>query len=170
MHAPLNPHRAVLNLVCTSVDQYFLCITTLHCASPNLSVHTHTPIFFAHYHSAPHITKFKCAQPTPLLSVHYHSAPCKANLSAHTRAPIFSVHHAFLVCTPAHICFYAHQFLVNFANFFPNFHHRHSTTMKFVQFHLDNTNSTSATTNNCWLTFLEHFFPKLNSQLRILIN
>jgi hypothetical protein len=37
--------------------------------------------------------------------------------------------------------------------------------MKFVQFHRDNTNSTSVTKKYCVLTFLEPIFPKLNSQI-----
>ena len=116
------------------MQHYFPCITTLDRTSPNLSAHTHMPIFSAHHN-------------------------------------LFTMHHAFLVCTPAHIPFYAHQFLVTsaaeigaFANLFPNFHHRHSATMKFVKFHPDNTHSTCSTTNRCWLTFLEQLFAKLNSQ------
>jgi hypothetical protein len=120
----------------TPALQYFPSISTLHRATPNFNVRIHAPIFSTHPN-------------------------------------IFTVHHAFLVCTPAHIPFYAHQFLVTsateigaFANLFPNFHHRHSATMKFVQFHPDNTHSTCSTTNRCWLTFLEQFcFSKLNSQI-----
>jgi hypothetical protein len=179
-------HCATPNLSAhTHACQYFPCITTLHCAMPNLSAHTHAPIFFMHYHSAPRNAKFKCAHRVPNIF------PCIPNLysatpnfSVHSHTPLFSthhkiftVHHAFLVCTPAHIHFYVHQFLVNsvaeigaFAKLFPNFHHRHSATMKFVQFHPDNTNSTSTTTNHCWLTFLEQFFPNSIHKLRILIN
>jgi hypothetical protein len=87
-------------------------------------------------------------------------APTRQYFSTYHK--ILTVHHAFLVCTLAHIHFYAHQFHVNsiaeigaFAKLFPNFHHRHSATMKFVQYQHDNNNSTSATTNHCWLTFLE---------------
>jgi hypothetical protein len=67
--------------------------------------------------------------------------PCNDKFSACTNMPIscrampnftyhkiFTAHHAFLVCPPVHIHFYAHQFLMNFAaeigafglTFFPN--------------------------------------------------
>jgi hypothetical protein len=52
---------------------------------------------------------------------------------------------------------------------FSPIYHRHSATMKFIQFHPDNTNSTSATTNHCGLTFLERIYPKSIHELRILI-
>jgi hypothetical protein len=192
MHVPLNMHRAMLNLVRTHAQEYFSHITTLHRATPKLSAHTHTPIFSALYHSTPQSAKFKCAHPCtnifrslPLctaqhqievrttvcqyfmcLNTMHHTAP---NFSMRSHTPListhhnlFTAHHAFLVCTPTHIHFYAHQFLVNsateteaFAKIFLNFHHRHSATMKFVQIHLNKTNSTSATKNRCWLTFLE---------------
>jgi hypothetical protein len=169
MHVPLNLHRTMLNLVHRPTHQYFLCITTLHHTTRNLGVHTRVPLFS-------HITTLHHTMPslsvhthTMLFSSQYHFALRNTNLSAHTCAPIFSMrhkifiaHHAFLVRTPMHTHFYMHQFLVNsiaeigaFAKMFPNFQHRHSATMKFVQFHPDNTNSTSATTNSCWLTFLE---------------
>ena len=124
--------------MCTPTCQYFLWITTLHCIAPNFSTHSHTPLFSTHHN-------------------------------------FFIAHHSFLVCTPAHIHFYVHQFLMNstakigdFAKFFPNFCHRHSTTIKFVPFHPHNTNSTSATTNRCGLTFLERIFPNSIYELRIL--
>jgi hypothetical protein len=51
------------------------------------------------------------------------------------------------------------------SSLFPHFYSRHSTIMKFVQFHHDNTNSTYETTNCCGLTFLEQIFPTLNSRI-----
>jgi hypothetical protein len=84
---------------------------------------------------------------------------------------VFTVQHAFLVCPPAHIPFYAHQFLVNsaaeigaFSNFSPNYH-RHSANLNFSRFHPDYTNSTFVTTNRCELTFLEIVFLKINSRI-----
>jgi hypothetical protein len=82
-----------------------------------------------------------------------------------------------LARTPVHPYFSVHHFLMNsaieigaFAQFSPNFYHGHSATMKFIQFHSDNRNSTFATTMCCWLTFLGRVFPKLIHELRILIN
>jgi hypothetical protein len=198
-HAPLNMHCAMLNLVCTSTCRYFSHITTLHHATQNLSVQTRAPIFFAHYHVAPNLSaqihapiffvhyhfasrsaKFKCTNPRanifcalPLCTAQRQILAC---IAMHPYFPhitsFFTVHHAFLVHTPTHIHFYAHQFPMNstakigaFAKKIPNFHHRHSETMKFVKFHPDNTNSTFATTNHCWLKFLEQIFPKLNSKI-----
>jgi hypothetical protein len=77
--------------------------------------------FFAQFHSALRSAKV----------YHAHSQAniflCNAtlhrtmpNFTTRTHTPIFStyhklfiMHHAFLVCPPAHIYFYAHQFLVN---------------------------------------------------------
>jgi hypothetical protein len=127
-------------------------------AEPNFSVCTRKPIFF-------HTMSFFTAQCQILAC-----APARQYFSQDHK--LFTAHHAFLVCPPTHIHFYAHQFLVNstveigaFAKKFPNFHHRHSETMKFFQFHTDNNNSNSTITNPCWLTFLEQMFPKLNSRI-----
>jgi hypothetical protein len=164
--------------VCTPTCQYFPHITTLYLTSPNLSVHTRAPIFFVHYHYVLRNAKFKCTPMRQYFSciTTLHRATPNFSTCSHTplfstHHKIFTAHHAFLVRTPAHIhFFYAHQLLVNsaaeigaFAKPFTNFHHRHSATIKFVQFHPDNTNSTSTTTNRCWLTFMERIFPKLNS-------
>jgi hypothetical protein len=115
----------------------FFCITTLHqyFCMPNFSAHTRTPIFFAQCHSAPaHPARqyFFPAMPVQRQILaraparQYFFAQCSAcmpNFSAcvparqyfSTYHNIFTVHHAFLVCPPAHIHFYAHQFLVNSA-------------------------------------------------------
>jgi hypothetical protein len=73
------------------------------------------------------------------------------------------------ICTHSFLCAsIPREFRYRNWGFFLNFspiYHRHSETMKFVQFHPDNTNSTFATTNHCGLTFLERIFPKINSQI-----
>jgi hypothetical protein len=61
MHAPLNLHPTMLNLMRTFAYRYFLRITTLHRATPNLSAQNCSPIFSMHYHFAPLSAKFKCA-------------------------------------------------------------------------------------------------------------
>jgi hypothetical protein len=136
MHAPLNTHHAMLNSMHTSMTHYFLCITTLHRTTPNLSAETRVPIFFVHYHFAPRNTKFKCAHPCTNLShalilytVHCQNLNARSHTSFFSTHPkIFTAHHAFLVHTPAHIPFDAHQFLVTsiaeigaFAKIFPIF-------------------------------------------------
>jgi hypothetical protein len=78
-------------------------------AVPKFSARTHTPTFFRV------VPKFSARTRTPTF---FHAAP---KFSACTSMPIFLhitsflLHHAFLVRPPAHIHFYAHQFLVNSA-------------------------------------------------------
>jgi hypothetical protein len=96
---------------------------TLHRATPNFSAHTHTNIFprNATLHRA--TPNFSARTRTPIF---FHAMPlCTAQrqILAHTPAhqyfstyhKLFTAHHAFLVRPPAHIHFYAHQFLVNSA-------------------------------------------------------
>jgi hypothetical protein len=99
-HAPLNMHRAMLNLVRTPARQNFPCITTLYCETQKLSAHTRALIFFAQCHFALRNTKF--------YHVHLHSHtnifPCNATLhhimpsfSACIHTPLFF--HAMPLCT-----------------------------------------------------------------------
>jgi hypothetical protein len=94
-------HRATPNLSAHTTRQYFPCITTLHRATPNLSAHTHAPNIFR---ALP-----LCTTQCQILAAHSHTPL----FSTHHK--LFTVHHAFLVHTPTHIHFYAHQFLVNSA-------------------------------------------------------
>jgi hypothetical protein len=79
----------------------FPCNATLHRAVPNFSACTCTPIFF---HAIP-----LCTTQRQILVC----APARQYFSTYHK--LFTMHHAFLVCTPTHIHFYALQFLVNFA-------------------------------------------------------
>jgi hypothetical protein len=115
------------------------CTPIFFCATPNFSARTHTPIFFR-------------VAPKFYISQAFHWASCI--FSAPTCA------HSFL-CSSIPREFHCRNWGF-FLNFSP-IYHRHSATMKFVQFHLSNTSSTSGTTNRCGLTLLEQFFPTLNS-------
>jgi hypothetical protein len=142
------PHTLLL-CVCTPWNSKFIawsCTPTFFRATLKFSPHTRTLTFFR---AAP---KFSAHTSTPI--------PFRAVLNF-TYHKIFTAHHAFLVCPRMYIHFYAHQFLVNstaeigdFGLTFSPIYPRHSTTMKFVQFHPNNTNSTYATSNRCNLTFL----------------
>jgi hypothetical protein len=132
---------------------------TFFYVAPKFSAHTCTLTFFR---AAP---KFRACTSMP---ISFHIVP------NFTYQKIFTIHHAFLVRSPVDIHFYAHQFLVNsaaeigaFGLTFPPIYHRHFATMKFVQFHPDNTSSIYATTNHCGLTFLERIYPKSIHELRI---
>jgi hypothetical protein len=120
---------------------------------PKFSAHTRTPTFFR---AAPKFSTpiFFRAVPNFYISQAFYCASCI--FSAPTCA------HSFL-CASIPREFRCRNW--GFCLTFSPIYHRHSATMKFVQFHPDNTNSTSATTNRCGLTFLERIFPKINSRI-----
>jgi hypothetical protein len=132
-------------------------------AAPKFSTHTRTLTFFrATLKFSVHTCILTFFRATPKFSACINTPIYCRAVPNFTYHKLFTAHHAFLVQPPMHIYFYAHQFLVNSAveigtfglKFSPTYH-RYSTTMKFVQFHPNNTNSTYATTNPCNLTFLE---------------
>jgi hypothetical protein len=73
---------------------------TFFCTVPKFSVRTSTPMFFRA------MPKFSVGTNTPMF---FRATP---NFYI---SQLFNAHHAFLVRPPAHIHFYAHQFLVNSA-------------------------------------------------------
>jgi hypothetical protein len=98
----------------------------------------------------------------------FHAVPTFTYTSFHCASCIFSAPtcaHSFLCAS------IPREFRCRNWGFFLTFspiYHRHSTTMKFIQFHPDNTSSTYATTNRCKLTFLERIHPKSIHELGIL--
>jgi hypothetical protein len=105
-----------------------LCLCTPHNAK--FRAHSYTPTFFRaepKFSAHPRTLTFFCVTPkfnahtctltffraTPKLSVRISTPiPCSA-MSNFTYHKIFTAYHAYLVCPPVHIHFYAHQILVN---------------------------------------------------------
>jgi hypothetical protein len=92
-HEPLNPHHAILNLVCTPVHQYFPRITILHRVMLNLvctPVHQYFPCITILHRATPNLSAPPAHQYFPCIATLHHAMP---NLSAHTCAPIFFAHY-----------------------------------------------------------------------------
>jgi hypothetical protein len=107
----------------------------------------HTPTFFHavsnFYRAHLHTNIFPCSVEFLHIS-RFYRATCIFSVPTHA--------HSFL-CASIPCEFYCRNW--GFFLTFSPIHHGNSATMKFVQFHLDNTNSTSATKNRFGLTFLE---------------
>jgi hypothetical protein len=116
--------RATPNVNACTCTSIFFCVApkfwahtntlTFFHAIPKVSVCTRTPTFF---HAMP---KFSAHTSTPIFSLRRQNlARARAHQYFFVHCPIFTyhklftAHHAFLVRPPAHIHFYAHQFLVN---------------------------------------------------------
>jgi hypothetical protein len=153
VHTNIFPH-GTQNLVAHT------CTLTFFYVAPKFSAHTRTLTFFcvAPKFSARTSMPISCPRSAEFyLSQAFHCASCI--FSAPTCA------HSFLCASIPHE-FHCRNW--GFCLTFSPIYHRHSATMKFVQFHPDNTSSTYATTNRCKLTFLERIYPKSIHELRIL--